>query len=334
MNQKQSNQDFEPIPLSFLLNKDAIKAAILGLAVGDALGVPVEFISRQELQKDPVTSMRAFGSHNQPAGTWSDDTSLTLCTLEALNKGYNVDRIAQSFVRWKDEAYMTAHAEVFDIGFTTMQAIERYQKGDKAVDAGLSNEEDNGNGSLMRMIPLLFMIYNMPVEERYRHTLELSSLTHAHIRSVAACFYYLEYARLLLIGEYADSAYEKLNSSILPFLHSINLSASELHHFDRLLGNQLYELEEEDIQSTGYVIHTLEASVWCLLHTDTFEEAVLKAVNLGEDTDTTAALTGSLVGLVYGYNAIPKNWLNTLARREEIGQLCEGFYEELWAKFH
>lgn len=135
-----------------------IKSALLGVAVGDALGVPVEFKSRQEISQNPVTTMIGYGTHNQPPGTWSDDSSLTFCLAEALTNDFCLDEIGQNFVKWYNENYWTPNGEVFDIGGTTKQAILRIAKGENPELAGSSKETDNGNGSLMRILPLLFYL--------------------------------------------------------------------------------------------------------------------------------------------------------------------------------
>src|SRR5690606_4718605 len=155
-----------------------IKSALFGVAVGDALGVPVEFNSRQTISKNPVTDMIGYGTYNLPAGTWSDDSSLTFCLAEALTKGFDLNTIGQNFVKWTNENYWTPHGHVFDIGIATSQAILRLAKGEKPELAGGFDETDNGNGSLMRILPLLFNLLDKPIQERYDITKKVSSITH------------------------------------------------------------------------------------------------------------------------------------------------------------
>jgi len=297
-------------------NRNFIKDALLGVATGDALGVPVEFRSRSLLLRDPVTGMRAYGTHRQPAGTWSDDSSLTFCLAEMLCKGYDLQNLANRFVNWKNYGYWTPHGEVFDIGIATAEAITRLQMGSAPVLAGGTTEGSNGNGSLMRILPLLFYIKDMPIEERFKHVKEVSSLTHAHLRSVNACFIYLELALAILNGQSKREAYETVCFTLTDFLQN-----RETPYFSRILSEELPQLPIEEIHGTGYVLHTLEAAIWCLLNTSSYSEAVLQAVNLGDDTDTTAAVTGGLAGLLYGWETIPADWLNVLAQRGAIDQL-------------
>jgi ADP-ribosyl-[dinitrogen reductase] hydrolase len=298
-----------------------IKSALFGLAIGDALGVPVEFESREYLKLNPVTDMIGNGTYNQPPGTWSDDSSLTFCLTEGLINGYDINRIGEYFKNWLNQNFWTAHGEVFDVGITTENAIERLQEGCKPELAGGAEESDNGNGSLMRILPLVFYLDNKSIFKRFTITQQVSSITHRHIRSVIACFYYLEFARKIWRGKDKFKAYEELKKEIPEFLENLDIPAAEIEVFNRLLNGNISEKEESEINSSGYVLHTLEASIWCLLTSDNYQEAVLKAVNLGGDTDTTAAVTGGLVGILYGYDTIPENWIKQLARNLEIENL-------------
>lgn len=300
-----------------------IKSALFGVAVGDALGVPVEFKSRETIRKNPVTDMIGFGTYNLPAGTWSDDSSLTFCLAEALTQDFDLNVIGQNFVKWYHENYWTPHGHVFDIGIATRQAISRLAKGEKPELAGGFDETDNGNGSLMRILPLLFYILDWPINERYDITKKVSSITHGHIRSVIACFYYLEFARQIIKGKDKFEIYRKVQTEISNHLTSLSINPTEITNFDRLLIGDIHKLDESEIQSSGYVLHTLEASIWCLLTTNNYKEAVLKAVNLGNDTDTTGAVTGGLAGLIYGFENIPKNWIEQIARKDDIENLSK-----------
>lgn len=308
--------------MNYNKNFKQIKSALFGVAVGDALGVPVEFNSRETIAQNPVTDMIGYGTYNLPKGTWSDDTSLTLCLAEALTQEFDLQVIGNNFVKWFYENYWTARGEVFDIGFATREAIERLAKGERPDLAGNFEDSSNGNGSLMRILPLLFYVKDKPINERYQITRQVSAVTHAHIRSVIACFYYLEFAKQILEGYDKFETYRLLQSSIPEFLKSISINPNEIFLFDRLFKENIFELPENEIQSNGYVLYTLEASIWCLLTTDSYRDAVLKAVNLGNDTDTIAAVTGGLAGLLYGFDTIPDNWLQWIVRYDDIENLA------------
>lgn len=300
-----------------------IKSALFGVAVGDALGVPVEFKSRENILQNPVTDMIGYGTYNLPPGTFSDDSSMTFCLAEALTHDFDLNQIAQNFVKWYHENFWAARGEVFDIGIATREAINKIAQGKQPEFAGSTDASSNGNGSLMRILPLLFYIKDLPISERYEITKKVSSITHGHIRSVISCFYYLEFARKILLGKDKFEIYQKLQTEIPDFLNSLSIDQYEISFFNRLLKDDISELAEHEISSSGYVLHSLEASIWCLLTTDNYKEATLKAVNLGEDTDTTAAITGGLAGLLYSFDTIPENWVEQLARQEDIEDLSE-----------
>lgn len=307
------------------MHNNLLKPILYGVAVGDALGVPVEFEDREDLKEEPVTSMQSFGTHDQPTGTWSDDTSLTLCLAETIVEGFDLQKLADKFIAWKDYNLWTANDYVFDIGIGTRIAIEKLADGVEPEMAGGDSEKDNGNGSLMRILPLLLLTKDLPIAERFELTKKVSSVTHAHIRSVIACFYYLEFAKQIIEGKDKFEIYETLKTEVSTFLNQSEVSKSEIALFDRLLVGDIFLRDETEIRSSGYVIHTLEASIWCILTTTNYKESVLKAVNLGEDTDTTGAVTGGLAGLLYGFQTIPKNWIAVIRKLDDINQLIHKF---------
>jgi ADP-ribosylglycohydrolase len=305
------------------MSSEKIKSLLFGVAVGDALGVPVEFMSRQVISKNPVVDMIGYGTYNMPPGTFSDDSSLTFCLAEVLANKFDLNAIGQNFIKWYYKNYWTARGNVFDVGIATREAIDRIAKGIRPELAGGLDVSSNGNGSLMRISPLMFYLLDKPIEERYEITKQVSSITHGHIRSVISCFYYLEFARQLYEKKDKFEVYKNLQKVIPEHLSTLAIKSTEVALFDRLLKTDIFELSVENIKSSGYVLHTLEASIWCLLTTNNFKDAVLKAVNLGEDTDTTAAVTGGLAGLIYEIDNIPKTWLNQLSKYDEIENLAE-----------
>ncbi len=301
-----------------------LSGALLGLTVADALGVPVEFRSRAVLDADPVTEMRGYGTYNQPPGTWSDDSTMTWCTVEslALRQTCDTEDMAERFVRWMTSGYMTPHGELFDIGNATREALERYRtEAVWAKFAGLTREQSNGNGSLMRILPMAFYTRGMEVGERDRLVAEVSSITHRHPRSILACRIYVEIALRLLDGLSAADAYRAGIAAI----KERYAGDEERSAFERVLNGRLADLRREEIHSSGYVVDTLEAALWCLLTTGSYREAALKAVNLGEDTDTTGAVVGGLAGILYGEAAIPAEWLSQIAKLDELRRLYAQF---------
>ncbi len=299
-----------------------IKAALLGLSVADAIGVPYEFLERADMIQNPAKGMIGNGTHNQPAGTFSDDSSLTFCLAEALTQDFQLMNVAKNFLKWYNDAFWTAGAVVFDIGITTETALERLEEGYSPEHSGENDEFSNGNGSLMRILPLVFLIKDMDFIKRFEITKRVSAITHGHIRSVIACYYYLEFASQLIDGLDKLSVYKNLQASVPIQLKSMGIDEDEINVFKSLLFESIADRSLDDVSSSGYVVHTLEASMWCLLNTDNYADAVLKSVNLGDDTDTTAAVTGGLAALIYGFDLIPNEWLDQLARKEDIEDLA------------
>ncbi|WP_223557864.1 ADP-ribosylglycohydrolase family protein [Chryseobacterium lathyri] len=310
--------------------ENMVKAGIFGVCIGDALGVPVEFKKREDLKRFPVTGYLEFMSWNQPKGTWSDDSSLTLCLAEELTKGYDLEKIGQSFVKWNKYGHWTAHGRLFDIGGTTRYSIARLIKGESAKFSGNIFEEDNGNGSLMRILPLAFYLKDEEnIEKLYQTVKEVSAITHGHFRSVFACFIYVILAIELIKGKKRKEAYMHMQKVALEYSEIQGFNPKEIGLFYRVLKNDISAYPEEEIKSGGYVLHSLEASLWCFLNSETYSEAVLKAVNLGEDTDTTGAITGGIAGIYYGFENIPEEWVSELVRKGDIEVLCEKLQKKL-----
>lgn len=300
-----------------------IKAVMIGHAVGDALGVPVEFCSRAELQADPVTDMRGFGSYPVPAGSWSDDTSMALAALDGLVSGkIDYGEIMDNFVKWCCDGTYTPTGEMFDIGRTCLDAIHKHitEPTLAPTACGMDGEYANGNGSLMRIHPFALIIWGNDrlLPELDNIIDDASSLTHAHERAKLACKIYTRVLLALLDDPRIETALLALKSAENHYKNN-----AELCHCARLFDANFAHLPIAEIRSTGYVVDTLEAALWCLLTTDSYRECVLKAVNLGDDTDTIAAVAGGLAGALYGYEAIPNKWLDTLIHREYIEKMCE-----------
>ena len=301
-----------------------VSGALFGVCVGDALGLPVQFLSREDVRRNPVTGMRGYGTFNLPPGTWSDDSSLTLCLAESLCAGYNPDDIATRFRRWYQEGYWTPFGQAFDIGNSTNRAMKRLIRGSGPDSSGDTDEMSNGNGSLMRTIALAFHTASLDIEKRFRTVHEVSAITHAHPRTMMACGIYVQIAVNLLGGSDLRQALGAAKKTVKSVYRQEPFK-EELRHFSRILDGDVSLIDEGDISSGGYAVHTLEASLWCLLNEGSFASTVLRAVNLGEDTDTTGAVAGGLSGLYYGFESIPKEWVDELTRKEEIHNLVRRF---------
>ena len=303
--------------------------AIMGLCVGDALGVPVEFVDREALKKDPVVDFRGYGSHHQPIGTWSDDTSLTLCLMDCLKSGFDEEEIMSRFAAWYQKGEFSPRGEVFDVGITTRQSILRYLSGTPAAACGGTSEQENGNGALMRILPLVFYLRAKfgnefsHCEEAYELIHRTAALTHGHPRSKMACGLYIVIASELMNQQDHKTAVDEGLEKAFTFYERQPAFVSELNTFNRLRSKDFSKLHEDSIKSGGYVVDTLEASIWCLLNTSSYKACVLKAVNLGFDTDTTGAVAGGLAGLYYGISCIPDHWRCQVVKRGLIEELVK-----------
>ncbi len=313
--------------MGLLVNRELetqIRAGIIGHAIGDALGVPVEFTEREQLLHCPVCTMKGFGTHNVPAGTWSDDTSMEIALVQSLiDCGcFNYDDIMKNFCLWWNNNQFTATGKTFDIGITCARAIDNYLAGNPPLQCGGTHPRSNGNGSLMRILPVAFICYqkNITGPERYELVRKVSSLTHAHELSVLGCYIYVNFVCHLLDGDSPSTAYQKTQSDD----YSMTSYAAR-YTYCSILVSSIADRSEEDISSSGYVLSSLEASLWCLLNSSSYEDAVLRAVNLGNDTDTIGAITGSMAGIYYGYGAIPTTWIEGLQCHDYLLTVCHEF---------
>lgn len=294
-----------------------VKDGMIGLIIGDALGVPVEFTSRESLKKDPIIDMEGYGTYNMPPGTWSDDSSMAIATMASIvnKKAIDYDDLMLEFLAWIDTGKYTQYHDTFDYGTTTINGLYNYKRGTEAIFCGGDGERDNGNGSLMRILPLAY-IPNIDYE-----TIEnISGLTHRHMRSKIACIFYIEIAKSMLENDLSIDEHIKLAGDKIQEHYNGN---EELSHFYRIFNDDLDD--ESTIKSGGYVIDTFESVVYCLKNTDNYRDAVLKAVNLGRDTDTVGAICGGLAGIYYGYDAIPVDWIEKIPKIDKVLQLCEKY---------
>lgn len=300
---------------------EKLRAVMLGHAVGDALGVPVEFFYREELDQKPVSEMLGFGTYPFPAGTWSDDTSMAIAALDSISSGrVDFDDVMQKFCRWYYYNEYTPTGETFDIGNICSRALGNYYEFQKPpVECGPSDERSNGNGSLMRIHPFSLLAFCVPgMKDSWEDLVaKASALTHGHPRSVLACQIYTFVLFALL-----DSPKKKTLRTALQAAAERYGECAEAEHYCRIFSPDFDKIPREKIKSTGYVVDTLEAALWCLLTTENYRDCVLAAVNLGDDTDTVAAIAGGLAGALYGYDGIPKEWLEILKRREYLEEMC------------
>lgn len=315
--------------------KKFIYGGIFGLAIGDALGVPVEFMKREDLKKDKIKDMLSYGINNKPAGTWSDDTSMALATMDSLKSGLDYYDIMDKFLQWFLNGKYTPDNVPFGIGKTTLNALIKYKKKNPPLECGGDDIRDNGNGSLMRILPILFFLRNkygknfLDKKEAFELIHNISALTHRHNISKIGCGIYISIGNYILDGENLEDAIYKGIDKAFNYYENDENFKEDIDNYSRLKNRDFYKLGDENIKSSGYVVDTLEASIWVLLNTKSFDEAVLKAVNLGDDTDTVAAVTGGLAGMNYGFSNIKNTWMENLVNKNIIINIINEFEKSL-----
>ena len=306
-----------------------VENGIIGFVDGDTMGVPVEFNSRGKLLLNPVTEMLEYGTHNMPKGCWSDDTSMTLATMDSIIKckEINTNDMADKFIKWYRNGEYTATGIMFDIGTTTQQALVKYQRGiDIASKCGGERDYDNGNGSLMRMLPIAYYCYLKGLEdtEILKIVKEVSSITHRHPISILGCYIYVRLAIELLKGKGLLQAYQEIKK-----LDYSYFTEDTIYKYERILNNDIGLYNINEISSNGYIVSTLEAVIWTLINSKSFNETIIKAINLGEDTDTVGACVGGLAGIYYGIENINQKWKDNILRYDYIINMCNEFEKVL-----
>ena len=311
---------------------------IFGVATGDAMGFPVQFFKREQAKTANVTKMLGHWTGNYPAGTWSDDTSLTLALADSLceTEGIDYDDIMRRFLLWLEGGSYTPKGKTFDIGQTCFNAIERFKKGVPPLECGGQKERECGNGSLMRISPLVFYIqkkfgkgaFENPKVFELIHN--VSRLTHAHPIALLGCDIFVAMLFSILNETEKEKALLYTCEKVSSFVNQNPEYKDAFSKYDRLLAPDFCTLPEEKIPSTGYVVDTLEAAVWCFLTTNSYRECILKVVNLGGDTDSIGAVAGAMAGLYYADSpekGIPEEWKEALQNKELLMSVAEKLAE-------
>lgn len=310
--------------------KSKVYGGILGHCIGDIMGVPVESSPRKRRTEDPVKEMRQYGTFRQPLGVWSDDSSLTFCLIDAYNNEFSIDAVMKNFVAYYKNAAFTPYGKMFDIGQTTMYAIWDYMSGTQPTKCGLTDNHCNGNGSLMRILPIAYMRQDLTPRKFIRLIEDVSSLTHGHKISKFACIFYVVLASYLLEGKEKMQAYDNTISFVKKYCESTYQHEFDVFHSILSKDILLYTLPE--IRSTGYVVDTLESVIWTFFTNNEYEKTILAAVNLGGDTDTIAAIVGGIAGIHYGLSSIPDKWINNIVKKDDVFEMLDTFAETLAVK--
>lgn len=297
--------------------RDSALGAMMGLAVGDALGTTLEFTARDS--KPRVTDIVGGGPFYLEPGQWTDDTSMALALADSLLtcNGLNEVDLIERFLCWREDGVYSATGKCFDIGITVSSALRRFKASGDPL-AGSTDPMSAGNGSLMRLAPVAIHFWN-DAEARGSAAARQSLTTHGAPEAVDACIAYADLIAAAIGGSPRRAVLEPLD-------------ARYAGRISKIMAGSWRGKERKTIHSSGYVAHSLEAALWCVGRTGTFAEAVILAANLGEDADTTAAITGQLAGALYGLNGIPESWLATLTWRERIESMAGQLFEQRVSK--
>lgn len=292
------------------------RGCLLGLAVGDALGTTLEFCVPGSFT--PIDDMHGGGPFALRAGQWTDDTSMALCLAHSLlyRQGFDAADQMNRYCNWYQHGYLSSTGTCFDIGGTVRQALERYLDGGPAF-SGSDDPRSAGNGSLMRLAPVA-MFYARRPEQLGERAADSSRTTHAAPEALDACRLFAFQLRAALLGSGRD---EVLQPAALPSQSLVTPAIGAL------LVRVHASVARAQIRGTGYVVDALSAALWCFATTDTFADAVLRAANLGDDADTTAAICGQLAGAFYGIDGIPAAWRERVQDAAEIIALADRLYE-------
>ncbi len=289
------------------------RGCLLGLAVGDAMGAPFEFANRDAI-REVLSEMQEGGPFGLKMGQWTDDTAMALCLADSLleKKGFDLRDQIERYCRWYKEGYMSSTGSCFDIGVTTRRALDRYLL-EGNPQAGSRDPQTAGNGSIMRLAPVP-LFYHRKQEEAIEKSGISSITTHGAAECVDGC-------RLL-----AAAIVKALDGASKEDLFLFDPGIVESPRIADIAQGNYLDKKAADISGSGYVVNSLEAAFWCFHTTDSYEEAILAAIRLGDDTDTTAAVCGQLAGTFYGEEAIPKRWLDPLAKRDLVIHYAEALY--------
>jgi len=311
-----------------------ILATIIGHCCGDVIGLPVQFTKPDKQRRNPLSEKDI---DNIGKGLWSDDTSLSIAFISSFisKKNVDYDDIMCNFQDWLYHGKYTQNGQAFDIGRSTAASITRYTYATPATLSGGNKEKDNGNGGIMRLAPASFIIYQeyglnfFANENAVEMVHNLSSLTHAHPRSLIGAGIYIAIMVSLLDGMELEEALLKGIRRAMEYYRSKLEFIEEAEHYSRLENPDFKKTPMKEIKSSGYIVDTLEAVVWTVLNTTNYKESILQGINLGGDSDSIAAITGSITGLYYGYDSVPKKWISSIPQISYIEDLCEKFYQSL-----
>lgn len=306
------------------MQADQMRQFIYAGIVGDAMGVPVEFNERDTYR---ITTMTGHGTWDQPRGSWSDDTSMTLALMDNLTHDGTYADLFEKFQAYMMWGAYTPRDETFDIGKTCAHAIRnRFINQLAPTECGDPSEFANGNGALMRLAPLaLVLVDESDLKTRLQVTRDYTAMTHRHPRTILGSYLYLEFLHAMLNGQPLRTALVKVPTLVKSALKNEPAVLAEWSHYELYLTPAITELSRSQIRSTGYVVDTFGAALWCCAKTQSVAEAILLAVNLGGDTDTVATITGTWAAARYPAQVVPKDWQAALLNQTRLADYIDPF---------
>ncbi len=332
-------KDLKPILVNLNTKKimaEGIKNSIISFVAGDMIGTPVQFILRKNLQKDLEkysikNIIENIRNKNLPFGVWSDDSSMTLCTMKSIVEKQEIDieNIGNIFLKWLYDNYMTPLNKTFDVGRTTFAALNNFKNNPK-TQSGMTDINSNGNGSLMRILPVSFYCYfkKFSNEQTFQTIKNVSSITHAHPISILGCYIYTLIIFDILNGLKKDNIIKNLADIKKQIPKEYKKYLCE---YSRIIDGSIINEQIQNIKTTGYVRYTLEVALWGFYNTQSTEDCIFEIVKLGHDSDTNGAVGGSLSGLYYGLRNknIKKYWIDKIIKKDEICNMIDEYINVL-----
>ena len=321
------------------MNYEIVRNAVYGLAVGDALGVPVEFLYRNQVRKINIKKMEgsdtgfsakytSYWADKVPKGSYSDDTAMVLATMDAYsNEKLKYSDIMENYIKWIEVGKYSSMDYPFGVGNCCLRAINNYRKNKDVNKCGCTGFKENGNGALMRILPTCIFLLLCDVDDSKKIKIlnKTTALTHAHPISLMADVIYFLFFRELVYGKSKEEAFDY----IINYDYSKYFGNETIDVYKHILNKDSLKIKDIEEKANGYVVDTLEGVLFSIMKNKNYKNTVLCSINLGYDTDTIAAIAGSLAAVLYGFKDIPKSWIEDLRCKDYIDEMIDKYCKRL-----